>query len=633
MMFFMERVGSNGRDTSEQSSESRVIFATHRDVLGTIVLCGDSVVAVGASFALWDHAPPAALITWSVLVVISSYGWEMVQRLYPKVDTEDGRIRDRMGWISTLTWGALPWLVFDGLDDPAMVWVLVFVVVFGLATDLLYQSPTDAPSFDTMLVVYGGSFLVAFGVASEFVAIGAVVISAISFYAAAQIWRDVNHVLLQRRVKLEQEAKVDPLTGLASRGALDEAIRGLIDDGSDTIHCAFIDIDDFKHLNDNHGYTIGDAALQAVGARLRDDLPDNWTVARFGGDEFVAVGPEPADFDDLIETIITIPDVDDFEIAQSLTAGVTSMSTATATPEALFREAAAALRFAKRLGKRQALVLTEELRELEQSRVRLGSRAGAALDAGEIVPWAQTIVDLESGETRGFELLARWIQPDGTVTPPIEFIPVIEDQGRGPALGLQMINHAIEALARPELRERDLFFSVNVSARHLYHRRLPAELLERLGRHGVAPERLVLEITESQHLPSSPIWEQTADQLRTLGIGLAMDDLGTGYATVEQLLAVPFSHVKVDRVLTSALDRPGTTELAAAIASIADGAQMTAIIEGIENDEQAAAMRTAGYRLGQGFLFHRPEPLEAAINRAMGTISVGPESSARPRPA
>ena len=165
----------------------------------------------------------------------------------------------------------------------------------------------------------------------------------------------------------------------------------------------------------------------------------------------------------------------------------------------------------------------------------------------------------------------------------------------------------------PIERRRDLFASVNISARHLYHRRLPAEVLALLGKYNVNPERLVLEITESQHLPSSPIWKDTADQLRTLGIGLAMDDLGTGYATVEQLLAVPFSHVKVDQVLTHSLDRAGTAELAAAIASIARGAGMTAIIEGIETSEELAAMITAGYRYGQGFHFHRPEPLADAV--------------------
>ncbi|MEM8706843.1 MAG: bifunctional diguanylate cyclase/phosphodiesterase [Actinomycetota bacterium] len=604
-----------GDQTIEHSSEGRVLFASYRDVLGSVVLIGDTVVGLGAAVALRDHAPAIALITWGLLVAVSSYGWEFVQRLYPTTATVDGQIRDRMGWVSTIAWGALPWVVYDSLDQPGVVWVLVFVVVFGLGTDLMFQSPTDAPSLDWMLATYVGSYVVAFATELEILAIGATLISASSFYVAARVWAEVNDVLVVRRKQSEQEARIDSLTGLGNRAAVHGAVGELAAEGFAEIYCAFVDIDDFKHLNDNHGYAVGDAALRAVGRELVDRLPPTWTVARFGGDEFVAVGPTAVDFHTLIETSITLPDADDFEIAQSLSVGVTSMPGAEANSAALFREAAAALRFAKRLGKHQVLVMTDELRAVERSQVELGSRAGAALDAGEIEPWAQLLVDLRTGEAVGLELLARWRQPDGSMIPPSEFIPVIEDQGRGPALGIQMITHAIEALASPELRGNDFFISVNISARHLYHRRLPAEVLSLLGRHNVTAGRLVLEITESQHLPSSPIWEHTADQLRTLGIGLAMDDLGTGYATVEQLLAVPFSHVKVDQVLTRALDRAGTAELAAAIASIAKGAGMTAIIEGIETEDDLVAMLDAGYRFGQGYHFHRPEPLALAIAR------------------
>lgn len=604
-----------GDEPVEHSSEGRVVYASYRDVLGSVVLVGDSIVAIGAVFALRDHAPLAGLIVWAAIVIVSSYGWEFVQRLYPAADTIDGQIRDRMGWVSTFAWGALPWIVFDSLGQAEVAWVLVFMVVFGLGTDLLFQSPTDAPSLDWMLVVYGGSYIVAFAIEGHVLPIGATVITGVSFYAAARVWSEVNDVLVMRRKHSEDEARIDALTGLGNRAAVHDAVDELNGQGFAEIYCAFVDIDDFKHLNDNHGYAVGDAALRAVGRELLDRLPPTWTVARFGGDEFVAVGPTAVDFHALIETSITLPDADDFEIAQSLSVGVTSMPGDQATSAGLFREAAAALRFAKRLGKHQVLVMTDELRAVERSQVELGSRAGAALDAGEIEPWAQLLVDLRTGEAVGLELLARWRQPDGSMIPPSEFIPVIEDQGRGPALGIQMITHAVEALASPALRGNDLFISVNISARHLYHRRLPAEVLSLLGLHNVTAGRLVLEITESQHLPSSPIWEHTADQLRTLGIGLAMDDLGTGYATVEQLLAVPFSHVKVDQVLTRALDRAGTAELAAAIASIAKGAGMTAIIEGIENDDDLAAMLDAGYRFGQGYHFHRPEPLADAIAR------------------
>ncbi len=537
----------------------------------------------------------------------------MAQRVYTSFDDDDERRRDRWAWASTIVWAALPWLVLDNLHSPQVAWVLVYVVVFGIITDLLYLGETDAPALDVMLMTYVGSFAIALATGGHIVQIAAIIIAGGTLAGGSLVWFEVSGELIRRRERSEHEARTDTLTGLATRTAATEAVHQLIAAGSPLVHCAFIDLDDFKHLNDNHGYDVGDAVLQAVGRELVSRLPTSWTVARFGGDEFVAIGPDSVDFDSLIDVQAGGPGDATFDVTQSLSVGTTSLANADASASRLFREAAAALRFAKRLGKHQVLSMTDELRAVDELQAELGAQASTALQSGEIIPWAQAIIDLDSREILGYELLARWQRPDGSMIYPDEFVPVIEDQGRGPALGLLMITHAIEALAHPTLRNRSTFISVNVSARHLYHRRLPAEILSLLGHHGVAPHRLVLEITESQHLPSSPIWRATAEELRTLGIGLAMDDLGTGYASVEQLLQFPFTHVKVDRMLAQEPSRPGTAELAAAIATIAAGADMIAIMEGIETDEQALAMRAAGYRVAQGFLFHRPEPLDDAI--------------------
>ena len=606
------------RDSVTETAH-REVFSSHRNVLGNLVVLGDMCIAIGVPLALWNHGPRALLVGWGIAITLTSYGWEVVSRRFPDISRDNNLLRDRWGWVATIVWASLPWLLMGSISNGAVAWALVFVVIFAIGTDLLYLSQSDAPSLDFMVLTYTGSYLLAFGNELQLLPMFAVIVGSGSLIAASLAWTKVSDELIEKRIESETRTRIDSLTGLATRVAAAEAIDRLLADGADTIHCAFIDIDDFKHLNDNHGYAVGDAALQAVGQLLRERVPDAWTIARFGGDEFVAVGTEPFDFNTIIEAAIRLPDHAHLEIAQSMSVGITSLSAKSPTVrEDLFREAAAALRFAKRLGKHQVMDMTDELRTIEESKVQLGGRAGAALEAGEIVPWAQTIVDLKSGEIVGMELLARWVQPDGSLVMPSTFIPVIEDQGRGPSLGLVMITKAIEALADPKLRNRSTFITVNISARHLYHRRLPAEILALLGRHSVAPERLVLEITESQHLPSSPIWQETAFQLRTLGIGLAMDDFGTGYSSMEQLLEVPFTHVKVDRVITQALDRPGTAELASAISAMADGSGMTTIVEGIETEQHQAAMRQAGYRLGQGFFFHHPEPLAAVVDRAAG---------------
>jgi len=622
-------MGSQHRDPSRLATTvtavKREVFDTSRAVIGAFVLFSDLLLAVGVPIVFRDHGRLDLLIGWGAAIALTSYLWELYQRLYPDLSRDSDRLRDRWGWGSTLVWGSLPWIVIDHIDEPLVAWVLVFVVTLAVTTDLMFLSQTDAPALDWMVFGYTGSYVLALFLGGQLFAAGAIVLSGFTIMTAWSSWRDVSVELIAKRVESEERTRIDSLTGLATRTGAIEAIERLAESDAAEVHCAFIDIDDFKHLNDNHGYDVGDATLEAVGALLRRHVPDSWTMARFGGDEFVGVGPEPVDFDPIIDIVVRPTKSEQVEIAPSLTIGVTSAPAAGVDHQILFREAAAALRIAKRLGKHQTLVMSDELRLLEATRTRLAASVGAALGNGEIVPWAQQIVDLDTGDCVGFELLARWVRPDGTVVAPSDFVPLIEDQGRGPALGLTMIQHAIEHLAQPALRTRETFISVNLSARHLYHRRLPTEILDLLSEHNVDPSRLILEITESQHLPSSPIWRQTANRLRVIGTGLALDDFGTGYSTMQQLLEVPFTHVKVDRFISQTIGRPGAVELAAAVVSMAEGAGMTVIVEAIENDTQAHTMRDAGYRFGQGYHFHQPEPLADAIARLQP--STAPESS------
>jgi len=598
---------SGYRDEAIDSAHKE-LFSIHGKAIGALVFFGDSAVAVMATIALWDFDRNALLVVWAISIILTSFMWEAFQRRHPEMsETTDGP-RDFVAWIQTVVWAALPWLINNQLSNGKVVWVLVFVVTYGIATDLLFLSQTDARSLDVMVLAYGISYLVAFSTELQLLPMAAVLLMCGSSVLGGKAWSEVATELIHKRVASEERRRTDDLTGLATRNAAIENVQRLIDSGGE-VHCAFIDVDDFKHLNDNHGYSVGDAVLVEVGKLLCAHLPASWIVARFGGDEFVAAGIEPASFEDLIEIEIQLRDHGGLEIAQSLSIGLATVLAGQSSVEDLFREAASALRFAKRLGKHQVLEITDELRMLEKTKLEVGDRVSTALESGEIMPWAQVIVDLSTGEAVGLELLARWEQPDGSMVPPEVFVPIIEHQGRGPALGLAMVTHAIEALASPCLRDRPDFLAVNLSARHLYHRRLPAEILALLVHHDVEAKRLILEITESQHLPSSPIWRDTANQLRTLGLGLAMDDFGSGYASLDQLLEVPFSHIKVDRVITQATWRPGAPELASAIAAMAKGAGMVTIVEGIETEEQWTAMSAAGCQLGQGFLFHAPESL------------------------
>jgi diguanylate cyclase (GGDEF)-like protein len=604
------------------------VFSNHRNFLGNLIALGDSAVAIGAVIGLWDSADHGQLLAWSALIIITSVIWEICSRKYINDTSADNKIRNLLGWTSTIVWGALPWIMIQSLDNGTVAWILVFVVVLAIATDRIYVTPSDAPAINYMVLAYTLSYLLAFSTKLQFLPMAAVLLGGAIFVAVASAWLTVAEELIEKRVESEIRIKIDALTGLSTRDAAVEAAEKLVRDGAEIIHCAFIDIDDFKHLNDNHGYDVGDAALQAVGRFIRQKVPAGWTVARFGGDEFVAIGSTLFDFTDLIETTIHLSNHGNLKISQSLSIGLTSIPADHETVRTdLFREASAALRFAKRFGKRQVMVMTDELRSLEDSKITLGGRVGAALEAGEIVPWAQKIINFDTGEVVGIELLARWQQPGGTLTMPDTFVPVIEDQGRGPELGLIMITNAIEALTHPQLHDQSIFITVNISARHLYHRHLPTEILTLLEHHNVAPERIVLEITGSQHLPSSPIWRETVDQLRSLGIGLAMGDFGSGYSSMQQLLEFPFTHVKIDRVITQAHERPGAADLATAVASITSGSDMIAIDECIDTDDQLTAMRQSGYRFGQGFLFHRPEPFADVMASVSSPILTSTENA------
>lgn len=604
-----------------------------RERLGSTEAAGDLVVAIGVPVLLWNDVPSGPLLAWGIIVALSAYLWEVVNKFFRDHSDESDSMLTWFGWFSTITWAALPWLAWTALDDRGVVWILVFVVVFGIAADTVFVTQTSAVSVDEMVLVYAASFLIAFAMHGQIAAIIGTLAAGATFIIGGAGLGEVTGDLVAQRVESERSARVDALTGVGSRLAASEALAEMLIEEPENIYCAFFDLDDFKQLNDNYGYDIGDAALCIVSSLLVNELPDDWVVARFGGDEFVGLGPSVPDLDGTNEIHLTLPTHGNLVLTQPLSVGLTSVAASNANADVLFKEGALALRSAKRSGKRQIVVMTNELRKQGHAQTVLSARVGRALEQGQIVPWAQPIVELHSERIAGVELLARWPQPDGSIVLPDDFIPIIEDQGAGPTLGLLMIGHAIEALAKPHVRNGTMYVSVNLSARHLFQGRLPGEVRDMLAAANVAPHRLVLEITESQHLPSSPIWGETARQLRDLGVGLALDDFGTGYSSMDQLLSMPFSHLKVDGLITKSVSRPGGSQMAAAIVAMATGSDMVTIAEGIETVEQKSAMQALGYSFGQGFLFAKPLPLDEVLgsvtDRAVSRSTMPLSSSQR----
>lgn len=607
-------MGTTREGAAESIARARTqLNEMQRARLGPVEAIGDLIVAIGVPVLLWNDAPPVPLLAWGLIVALSAYVWEVVNKAHRDHSGESDNLLTWFGWFTTITWAVLPWLAWPSLDDRGVVWILVFVVVFGVAADTLFVTQTSAVSVDEMVLVYVASFLIAFASHGQIAAIIATLAAGTTFIIGGVGLGEVTGGLVAQRLESERRSRVDPLTGIGTRLAASEALAEMLAAEPERIYCAFFDLDDFKQLNDNYGYDIGDAALRIVASLLVKELPSGWMIARFGGDEFVAIGPSAPDLERTNEVHLTLPTHGNLVLTQPLSVGLTSVVAIDATADLLFKEGASALRAAKRSGKRQLVVMTNELREQARAHTVLSARVGRALEQGHIVPWAQPIVELHNQRIVGLEILARWPQSDGSMVLPDDFIPIIEDQGAGPALGLLMIQHAIDALAWPHNRNSSVYVSVNLSARHLFQGRLPAEVRDMLAAAKVPPHRLVLEITESQHLPSSPIWGETARQLRDLGVGLALDDFGTGYSSMDQLLSMPFSHLKVDRLITKSVSRPGGAQMASAIVAMATGSGMVTIAEGIETVEQKSTMQDLGYRFGQGFLFARPAPLDVAM--------------------
>ncbi len=594
--------------------ESRVraeVYLEHREMLLSVDAVGIMLVAIGTPVLLWDHVPHVRLLLWAILLLAVTLAWS-VTTVTPG---ETSRLLRgvRFVWISgsSILWAALPWLSPSAIQEASVAWVLAFVVAYGVASDIVFVPQTFDTSLNRLLAAYTSSYIVAFAIAAQWEPMVVVLIFVSLLMVGNRGWQRLVTNLIEKRVESESRTLIDDLTGVGSRAAAVAAIEQMRMDGTKEIHCIFVDIDDFKQVNDTYGYDTGDQALTTIAHHLRDHLPETWLIARFGGDEFVGVGPTAATLGDLLHVEIPLPgDFGGTTQSQHLSVGATCLPAFDAKPSNLFREAGAAVRRAKQAGKNAAVVMNRQLRSSEAARNSLGSRLSMALDGGAIIPYGQPINDLRTGEAVGVELLARWPQADTTMVMPNEFVPIIEDQGRGPQLGRLMIAHAIELLTELSRRDSGIYVSVNLSARHLFHRDLPSELNTQLAEAAIAPNRLVLEVTESQHLPSSSIWQTTAEQLSQLGVGLAIDDFGTGYSSMEQLLSMPFSHLKLDRIITSSLDKPGTADLAAAICGIAADADMTTIAEGIETIAQRDQLLAAGYIFGQGYLYSRPKPLD-----------------------
>jgi diguanylate cyclase (GGDEF)-like protein len=415
--------------------------------------------------------------------------------------------------------------------------------------------------------------------------------------------------------KLQLQAWSDPLTGMPNRARLFDLMRQALERGP--LAVALLDLDGFKSVNDSLGHAAGDALLSALGERLVADIPAGAVAARLGGDEFAfflsgcttdqqarALGAG------ILRSLTEPVNVGTRSMVLTGSLGLV-LSGPDDTPESLLRNADVAMYAAKDSGKDRLRVFEPSMRDHLLARVALEADLRVALLAGQIVPWFQPVVDLQTGRTIGVEALARWKREDG-FCPPGVFVPLAEQSGLVSLLGRQVLRSACAHAARWN-RDAPLTLSVNLSAVQLASEDLVDLVREALADSGLAPEQLVLEITETVLMEDAVAVGPRLAALRALGIRIALDDFGTGYSALGYLQKIPVDIVKIDRAFVREVHLGARqSALAAAVMTLATSLDLEVIAEGIELPEQAARLRALGCRLAQGFLYSKalsPEDL------------------------
>jgi diguanylate cyclase (GGDEF)-like protein/PAS domain S-box-containing protein len=423
--------------------------------------------------------------------------------------------------------------------------------------------------------------------------------------------------------QLRQLAFHDPLTLLANRNLFRDRVQHaltLAQRGQSSVAVMFLDLDNFKNINDSLGHDAGDDLLQAVAQRIVKTTRSSDTVARLGGDEFAILLEGIATITEverlasaLIETLDLPFPLDGTEVRVGASIGV-AFSTPDAGAETLLSNADIAMYHAKAAGKNRYITFQPQMQDMLHERLRLEADIGRALANEEFFIEYQPIVDLGTRSLLGVEALVRWRHPEAGVLMPARFIQVVEECGQIDKLGRWVLGRACRDLCawrRSVAGGSGLRLAVNISARHLQHGELVHDVAQALQESGLEPGNLVIELTESTIMYNTDANLERFHRLKALGVRLAIDDFGTGYSSLSYLHRFPIDILKIDRSFVSSLtNSENGPELARAVVTLGETLGLDTVAEGIELEPQVAALLALGCVAGQGFLFARADSLE-----------------------
>ncbi len=442
--------------------------------------------------------------------------------------------------------------------------------------------------------------------------------------------------------QLAHQAFHDPVTNLPNRALFVERVRHAIGRArreGRKLGVIFLDIDDFKTINDSLGHGAGDTALIDVAKRLSESIRSSDTAARFGGDEFVVLledlegGTDTAAevAERILEDLRRPLMVAGKELVVRGSIGISILEdSSTTSADELIRDADAAMYIAKRDGKGSYRLFEPEMHAGVLARLELRADLQRALENGQFDLHYQPIVRLADSCVVGMEALLRWRHPERGLVVPGEFIPFAEETGLIVPIGRWVLREACrEAVAIRKLWDEGppLYMCVNLSVKQLQHSDVISDVEDALTESGLEPHLLTLEITESMLIDDPDIAVVKLNELRALGLRIAMDDFGTGYSSLSYLSRFPVDVIKMDRSFLRPEATPEAVDLSSAVVALGSSLSLEVVAEGIELDEQLTRLRDLGCELGQGFHFARPMEAERMLDYLSGSTPVLGEGS------
>jgi len=431
----------------------------------------------------------------------------------------------------------------------------------------------------------------------------------------------------------------DELTGLPSRSMFEELLelsitRAKHHEASVAVIC--VDIDDFRLVNDSLGRLAGDEVLNVVAGRLREAARETDLVARRSGDTFLLLLADLEREGDDVEAAVARAETAAQRVLDALAlpfrAGGTELYVSASIGISLFpqdgdetgsllRNAEAAMLESKKGG--HAYLVSNRGALDSSAKLRFVTRLRKAVESQRWALHYQPILELATGRMQGVEALIRWIEPDGTMVPPGDFIPLAEELGLIEAIGDWVVRELVyQAQAWSEL-DIDLDISFNLSPRQFWQPDLAEGILERIREGGVDPSRVVVEITESSAMNDPDKAQAILEDLHAGGLRIAIDDFGTGYSSLARIRDMPVDVLKIDRSFVSGVDvDPQNQSIVSAFIELARGLGVTTLAEGIETEGELAFVLERGCVMGQGFYFSKPVPPEEIIALAYGGLPV-----------